>query len=1031
MADALGLDSSATRLLYVYYFATQGGYTPGSMTISEFVRFVREDVLTDSAFSSYFDSDTAAQLETLALYTDEDEITRQYTATELASILGMEESLVQTVYALYTAGDVSDKTMTLGDFTGYLTSGVLESSLLSGSVDETTAAQLSSLSALIQAAADGQALTASDLAALLGLDATTAAQLLSLYAMEQVSDEDIANTALTVTEFAAFLTESVLTNESYASQFSAEEAAQIQSLYALLQAGTSGQAYTAAELAALTGMEETVVSQLLYASASGETQDTETATDVETETTDTATDTESETTEASADTENETTETATDTESETEEAAANEEAETEATETSTDENTETTDTATDEETETTEPAMTLPDFLALVVESFSDMLDEETLTQLTQIQTLIGLAQSGQALNGEALAQTFSMESAQVDQLLRLYLTQGEQTAALADFTAWLTDDLLQDESYAALFDESAAAQLTQMNQLVQLAASGAALTPASMAQALGLEEETAALVFQLYYGQSDSTMSLSEFVDYLLNDLAQNPLTATYFDSDTLAQLAQVSGLMQSALDGTAYTYSEMANLLGMDSDTVKLLYTLYDGNNGQLASWRMSMVTMVDYLLSNSGTFSSMMSGSALSQLQTASAIMHGAINGTHYTAAEMASLLGMETEQAEQLYLLYISEYGDTSTWQLSIHELLDFLAEEVLADEDYADLLTDEEQEQLTGAKALADAVLSGETYTPAACAELLTALTDQMDETTVELLYLYYQSVNNSDETWTLSIMELFDYLSGDILDDERFAQWIDEDMRAEIQDMGDSLAEGVDMLKSDGWSRLIVYSTMSDESEETTAFFDSLTAWLDENLQGAYHLIGNSAMVYEMQDSFGGEMTFITLLTAAAIFLVVALTFRSLAVPAILVLLVQCGVYITVTALGLGGGGVYYLALLIVECILMGATIDYAILLTNYYREYRANMPVQPALEGAYNGSIHTILTSGLILILVPGIVSFCFEEMTIRQICRAISIGAFCASLLILFVLPGLLAAFDKLVTRKKERYSGKESSD
>ncbi|MCC8358019.1 MAG: MMPL family transporter [Oscillospiraceae bacterium] len=511
--------------------------------------------------------------------------------------------------------------------------------------------------------------------------------------------------------------------------------------------------------------------------------------------------------------------------------------------------------------------------------------------------------------------------------------------------------------------------------------------------------------------------------MDYLLNNLAQNSLTAAYFDSDTLAQLTQVSGLMQSTQDGTAYTYSELASLLGMDSATVKLLYTLYDGNSGQLASWRISMVTMVDYLLSNSGSFSSMMSGSALSQLQTASDIMHGAISGTHYTAGEMASLLGMETEQ---LYLLYISEYGDTSTWQLSIHELLDFLAEEVLADEDYADMLTDEEREQLAGAKAMADGVLSGETYTPAECAELLTALTDQMDEATVELLYLYYQSVNNGDETWTLSIVELFDYLSGDILDDERFAQWIDADMRAEIEDMGDSLAEGVDMLKSDDWSRLIIYSTMSDESEETTAFFDSLTAWLEDNLQGEYHLIGNSAMVYEMQDSFGGEMTFITLLTAAAIFLVVALTFRSLAVPAILVLLVQCGVYITVTALGLGGGGVYYLALLIVECILMGATIDYAILLTTYYREYRASMLVRPALESAYNGSIHTILTSGLILILVPGIVSFCFEEMAIRQICRAISIGALCASLLILFVLPGLLAAFDKLVTRKKERYTG-----
>ena len=74
---------------------------------------------------------------------------------------------------------------------------------------------------------------------------------------------------------------------------------------------------------------------------------------------------------------------------------------------------------------------------------------------------------------------------------------------------------------------------------------------------------------------------------------------------------------------------------------------------------------------------------------------------------------------------------------------------------------------------------------------------------------------------------------------------------------------------------------------------------------------------------------FGTDKLFITLLTAFAIFLIVAITFRSIFVPAILVLLVQCGIFITVTVTGIISGGMYYLALLIVECILMGATIDY------------------------------------------------------------------------------------------------------
>lgn len=101
----------------------------------------------------------------------------------------------------------------------------------------------------------------------------------------------------------------------------------------------------------------------------------------------------------------------------------------------------------------------------------------------------------------------------------------------------------------------------------------------------------------------------------------------------------------------------------------------------------------------------------------------------------------------------------------------------------------------------------------------------------------------------------------------------------------------------------------------------------------------------------------------------------------------------------------------------------MGTTIDYGILFTNYYREKRRILGVKEALREAYNGSIHTIMTSGLIIVLVVGIVGNCFSNPVIGQICKTLSTGALCASLLILFILPGLLATFDKMVIRKNEK--------
>lgn len=80
-------------------------------------------------------------------------------------------------------------------------------------------------------------------------------------------------------------------------------------------------------------------------------------------------------------------------------------------------------------------------------------------------------------------------------------------------------------------------------------------------------------------------------------------------------------------------------------------------------------------------------------------------------------------------------------------------------------------------------------------------------------------------------------------------------------------------------------------------------------------------------------------------------------------------------------------------------------------------------MGIEAALHEAYSGSIHTIMTSGLIIVLVVGIVGNCFSNPVIGQICKTLSMGALCASLLILFILPGLLATFDKMVTQKNKK--------
>ena len=414
-------------------------------------------------------------------------------------------------------------------------------------------------------------------------------------------------------------------------------------------------------------------------------------------------------------------------------------------------------------------------------------------------------------------------------------------------------------------------------------------------------------------------------------------------------------------------------------------------------------------------------MLDAETVAQLSTAQRLIDASVEGSAYTAQDMAELLGMDSKSAEQLYLVHVSEYGDTSAWMMSVQQLVNFILTDVLNDAAFADQFDAGQKKDLRTAKTLIDAVVSGKAHTPQSMTQLMQSLDNSgsFNENTISLLYLYRDSLNDSEER-TMTLETLASFLANHIVDDPKYSEMIDDTMRTDIQTMYDELQEERKQLVGDNFTLMMIDTTLDNESAETNDFIAKLIARCDETLSGEYYLIGNSVMNYEMEQSFDQELLTITILTALSVFLVVALTFRSIAIPAILVAIVQCGVYVTVTANGLLGYSIYYLALLIVQCILMGATIDYAILYTTYYQEFRREHSIFKSLVGAYNGSIHTILTSGLIITIVTGVLGFMSADPTIAQICRVISIGAASAITLILLALPSLLAVFDKYVVKK-----------
>ncbi len=290
-----------------------------------------------------------------------------------------------------------------------------------------------------------------------------------------------------------------------------------------------------------------------------------------------------------------------------------------------------------------------------------------------------------------------------------------------------------------------------------------------------------------------------------------------------------------------------------------------------------------------------------------------------------------------------------------------------------------------------------------------------ALQTGTNEGLISQIYNYYFLVNGVTDG-KIAVVDIINFVNDYVLNNSAFSAYLTDEVVYTFNAAKSTMDSSIKSLVGLDHSRMIIDTTIESETQEMT----DLLSKLEEKMPSLY-LVGNSAMAYEMNKTFNEELTLITILIAVSIFLVVLITFKSLSISIILVAIIQTAVFLLMTITAFAGIDMNYLALIIVQSILMGATIDYAILYTSYYKENRDKFDIKQSIIETYNKSSHTILTSSFILIFVTFIVGISAISPSIGEICLTISKGTVCAVLLILFVLPGIISMFDKLVYKNK----------
>lgn len=224
-------------------------------------------------------------------------------------------------------------------------------------------------------------------------------------------------------------------------------------------------------------------------------------------------------------------------------------------------------------------------------------------------------------------------------------------------------------------------------------------------------------------------------------------------------------------------------------------------------------------------------------------------------------------------------------------------------------------------------------------------------------------------------------------------------------------------------LRTDSYARILISMETREESSYSFQCSEKLTEIVKNYYPEDSYVIGMTPTTIDIRDILTDDYNRVSIISLAGVALVVMLTFHSVMVPVLVIIPIEVAIYLNMTIPYIIGDSMVYIGYIIVSCLQLGATIDYSILMTNNYMEFRETMGSREAAVTAIAKSAISILTSGGILTVVGYLLYFTSSIQAISQVGRLVGRGALLSMILVLSLLPALLAAFDKPIRRQQQR--------
>lgn len=387
-------------------------------------------------------------------------------------------------------------------------------------------------------------------------------------------------------------------------------------------------------------------------------------------------------------------------------------------------------------------------------------------------------------------------------------------------------------------------------------------------------------------------------------------------------------------------------------------------------------------------------------------------------------------------QQLYIMYFYNINQIPTNKIIGKTFIDFVKDTCKTNPVVDSQLSDDIKIKLDDMELVHNFMQDTNKYDYQKMTELITNLqksvksfTSTVNLNSDKISGVYIKSAVKNSILPNKSIMayQLVDFVYDNMDTNELLKTKMDQDKKDKVLETKDDIKSAEELFIGNEYSRMLISVNLPDESENTVDFIDYLMNITKEVFGEDAHIAGETVSTTELKETFAKDNILISIFTIVSVFVIVMIIFKSLSLPIILVVIIQGSIWIAMST-SLITGPIFFMSYIVATCILMGATIDYGILMSTNYVAYRQVYGRKESLYKSVETAMPTVFTSGLILTICGFVIGFVASQTSISTVGFLLGKGTLVSAVMITIVLPSVLYLLDKFILKlslKKKKAS------